>query len=208
MNAADDAANDAQRTPDLKISEGPGSSQTPAQQAPQRATTNAHDWTSGAAKWFAVIVLGTASIAGMVWSIASRTPASWAHEPKPQAVEFEPTSPPKQAEGRLGTNSETKAYPRQPIAPASPAASVPKIPESTGTEQPRPDSAITPAKLDLNTATAAQLELLPGIGPAIAKRIIDYRDEHGKFAALESLDAVKGIGPKTIARLRPLVTVQ
>jgi len=62
-------------------------------------------------------------------------------------------------------------------------------------------------KLNLNRATAKELEALPGIGPALAARIVAYREEHGPFAALDDLLRVPGIGPKTLDRLRDLVTV-
>lgn len=61
--------------------------------------------------------------------------------------------------------------------------------------------------IDLNTATAADLEVLPRIGPALAQRIIEARDRAGGFASLEDLDAVKGIGPRTLEALRPHVRV-
>jgi comEA protein len=62
--------------------------------------------------------------------------------------------------------------------------------------------------LDLNTASVAELELLPGIGPAMAKRIVEYRAQIGRFARVDELDKVRGIGPKTLERLRPHVRVQ
>jgi len=61
--------------------------------------------------------------------------------------------------------------------------------------------------LDLNTATAADLERLPGIGPELARRIVAYREAHGPFAAVEDLLQVEGIGPVTLERIRDLVTV-
>lgn len=63
-------------------------------------------------------------------------------------------------------------------------------------------------RLDINSADAAQLELLPGIGPALARRIVEDRTEHGPFADLAALDRVKGIGPKTVEKLRPHIRVQ
>jgi competence protein ComEA len=61
------------------------------------------------------------------------------------------------------------------------------------------------APLDLNTATAEQLDALPGIGPATAQKIIDYRQAHGPFRAVDELDAVPGIGPARIDQLKGLV---
>lgn len=66
--------------------------------------------------------------------------------------------------------------------------------------------AITATRIDLNTATAAELDLLPRIGPALARRILDDRAEHGPFRAFDELGRVKGIGPRTLERLRPHAT--
>jgi len=59
--------------------------------------------------------------------------------------------------------------------------------------------------LDLNEADAAQLDLLPGIGPATAAAIVAYRDEHGPFASVDDLADVRGIGPAKLDALRGLV---
>ena len=61
------------------------------------------------------------------------------------------------------------------------------------------------APLDLNTATAEQLDVLPGIGPTTAEKIIAFRQEHGAFHSLAELDAVPGIGASRIAQLKGLV---
>ncbi len=63
-------------------------------------------------------------------------------------------------------------------------------------------------RLNLNSATAAELEALPGIGPALAGRIVSYRDSHGAFADIGGLRAVAGIGPALLGRLTPLLTVR
>ncbi len=62
-----------------------------------------------------------------------------------------------------------------------------------------------PEKLDINSATAAELETLPGIGEGLAARIVAYREEHGPFLSVEQLDDVYGIGPAKLAALRGLV---
>lgn len=62
--------------------------------------------------------------------------------------------------------------------------------------------------VNINAATLEALEALPGIGPVTAQRIIDYRTEHGAFASVDQLVEVKGIGDKSLAKLRPLVSVK
>ena len=60
---------------------------------------------------------------------------------------------------------------------------------------------------DLNAATAAELESLPGVGPVMAAAILAWREENGRFTAVEELQEVSGIGPKTFEKLMPLVRV-
>ena len=64
------------------------------------------------------------------------------------------------------------------------------------------------APIDLNRATAEQLDQLPGVSPALAQRIIEYRGAAGGFRSFEQLDSVKGIGPALLAKLEPLVRVR
>lgn len=80
---------------------------------------------------------------------------------------------------------------------------------------PQPARTLTPAgsaqkgstPVNINTATAEELQTLPRIGPAMAQRIIAWREAHGGFRSVDELDAVPGIGPSMLENLRPLVTV-
>lgn len=72
---------------------------------------------------------------------------------------------------------------------------------------PVPGSSTAPAQLDLNTATFEQLDGLPGIGPVLAQRILDWRTANGGFASIDQLQEVSGIGEATFADLAPLVRV-
>lgn len=82
-------------------------------------------------------------------------------------------------------------------------------PETRGAvTPPRPRvSASERTPLDINRASAGELERLPGIGPALAARIVAWRDSAGRFESVDQLDAVKGIGPAMLARLKPLLRV-
>ena len=69
------------------------------------------------------------------------------------------------------------------------------------------DGGSTSGPVDLNSATADQLEALPGIGPVLAQHILDWRTAHGGFRSVDQLNDVSGIGDSTFADLAPLVTV-
>ncbi len=123
---------------------------------------------------------------------ASATPAPSEQAPdvplpeeQPQPAVPNPPSEPKPA-------AEPKAEP----APKPAAAPKPQTPPV------RP----TPRFINVNTASAAELELLPNIGPSLAKAILDYRTKNGAFNSLADLDKVPGIGPKTLEKLKDRVT--
>ena len=80
---------------------------------------------------------------------------------------------------------------------------------TTGTESPPPTStAARDTLICLNTATAQQLQTLPGIGPTLAQRIIDYRNANGPFTALEQLMLVEDIGEKRFAAIKDYLTLE
>ena len=62
--------------------------------------------------------------------------------------------------------------------------------------------------VNINTASTDQLSLLPRVGPALAQRIVDYRDTNGRFKSTEELILVRGIGESTYEQIEPFVTVE
>jgi competence protein ComEA len=91
-----------------------------------------------------------------------------------------------------------------PAAAQQPAPAKADKPVATRAARP---SVTSTAPVNLNTATQAQLEALPGIGPKAAELILDYRKKNGNFKKLEDLMNVKGIGEKSFLKLKPLLTV-
>lgn len=154
----------------------------------------AGDWTGGPAKWFAVGVLGTLAVAALVWSVVRGvTPAG---RGAPPLAEMSTHPAP------AGVGRPLAALP-EPAEPPAAAAMTKTAERAT-----HADEAPLARTINLNTATAAELELLPGIGPALAQRILDERTTRGAFTSIDDLDRVKGIGPKLLAKLRPHVRVE
>jgi competence protein ComEA len=155
---------------------------SPARTATARSTPARAGWNAGPPAWTAVVALGAFAIGGGAWSLG-RQSARWRTDPPPPIV------------AAVGAP-----------APVPIAADAPSAPGPTPAAPARHAPALA-RRINLNTAPQAELELLPGVGPALAKRIIDHRTQRGPFKRIDDLDDVKGIGPKKLAQLRPLVTV-
>ena len=84
-----------------------------------------------------------------------------------------------------------------PVASAQDKAAKPKPAASAAASTP----------INLNTATVAQLETLPGIGARTAQLIVEHRQKHGNFKKIEELMNIKGIGEKSFLKIKPMVTV-
>ena len=69
------------------------------------------------------------------------------------------------------------------------------------------DSTASTGQVDINTAGIEELQSLPGIGPSLAQRIVDHRREHGPFRRVEDLLEIKGIGERSLDRMRDRITV-
>jgi competence ComEA-like helix-hairpin-helix protein len=75
-------------------------------------------------------------------------------------------------------------------------------------EIPEPDTSLGDSvKVNINKASAEELQKLPGIGPAYSKRIIEWRKEHGEFTTVEQLLEIRGIGPVRLEKIRPLIVL-
>jgi competence protein ComEA len=99
-------------------------------------------------------------------------------------------------------DEEQVFFPHRGTPVAAPAAAGPAAAAQAAGSAPAP-----PAVVNLNSAPAAALETLPGIGPALAARIVEYRTAHGRFTRIEQIQDVPGIGPKLFDRVRAYVTV-
>lgn len=86
---------------------------------------------------------------------------------------------------------------------------VPRFGEAAGLEPTSGSSSAPPnaAAVNINTATAAELEALPGIGPATAQSIVDYRETYGRFESIEEIMDVPGIGPSTFEEIQSVIAI-
>jgi comEA protein len=165
------------------------------------------------AVWAAVGVLGGAAMVGLAWAVWPSPSLAMLDKPAPVPVAT-PALPPT-----IIVNVPPPVVPVATEIGGEPLAAGPAALASTvvtpAAEKPAPEPAAEDTrqaktlttKINLNTATAEELDLLPGVGKATALAIIEYRTKHGKFRTISELDKVSGIGPSKLEKLRPLVTV-
>ncbi|OXN00476.1 DNA-binding protein [Bifidobacterium vansinderenii] len=120
---------------------------------------------------------------------------SW-DEGATRASDAPSASPPASSSSPGPTSSESSSAPSDTGSPNEPSAT------------PSPTPTTTSTLIDLNTATAEQLQTIKGIGPVTAQRIIDHRAEIGRYTSVDQLLDVTGIGAKTLEKIRPYVEVR
>ena len=99
----------------------------------------------------------------------------------------------------------------EPLPPPAPKPSPPPVAKPLHpSPAPQPTKPVTavPLLVDLNTATQAELERVPGIGPVLAQRIIAYRQRYGRFKTVHELRFIQGIGQHTFDKIKPYVTIR
>lgn len=201
-------------------------------------TSRVVDWTLSPAKWGAVGILALLGLGGMAWSIIGAESGPGVPQLATASPDREPdglAGVSGLVDPRLGVvdmdstlGDVGRAGPDDPdAAGAALGGSLGDDPMATGpasrvepgtTQVPRAEPPIAPAPevtpggiarlVNLNTATEGELRLLPGIGPARARAIIDDRAAHGPFRSIDDLERVRGIGPALIEGLRRFARVR
>lgn len=154
---------------------------------------NANGPSPHSSRWVAALLISGVGLAGVGYSLAT-TPT-----PAPQPVVFVP----EQVEPRAGTPAGGAPAPILP-APIGRVQETPTKPGVAYAPAPKLEAGMT---LDINTASAEQLQLLPGIGPSRAAAIVEDRASRGPFRTIEDLARVSGIGPVTVEGVRPHVRI-
>ncbi len=179
----------------------------------------AGDRAPGLAMLAAGFVGGVATL-GLIWSVSTRPVAVPAPPQAPSPVRTLAPIGRAEAPPAPATIADPAPAALEAARPPEPQGTPAALPSETPVEvapSPEPDGpAVEPAtepapadpattRIRINTATAAELDLLPGIGPALAARIIESRRVEGPFSGPADLERVRGIGPKTAENIAPLV---
>lgn len=156
---------------------------------PRPAPAPDSDWTQGRLKWAIALVIAGLGLAGLGWSILLATP--------PRAASTDPIGLIRDADER----------------PPGPAQVQTQVQTQTGAQTQNADQSPPPVQtfaklIRINSAPAAELMLLPGIGEARAGLIIESRQRDGPFRIPADLERVSGIGPKTRDRIAPMISFE
>lgn len=151
--------------------------------------------------------LGTAPIGPLAVE-----PLPTAHHKPRKAASTPPSpirhsAPPEESMAELTAELDKRAAETKPTPPPSDPQEWLLKPTSTSTPSGRTSKKAPPRMVSLNTCGEADLESLPGVGPATAKKILDYRREVGRFNSVDQLLLVRGIGPAKLEKIRPFVTL-
>ncbi|MEZ6235673.1 MAG: ComEA family DNA-binding protein [Phycisphaerales bacterium] len=207
----------------------------PVQANPPRRREGALDWTITPAKWGAIGIMAALGAGGLGWSIVRDVAGPGVRAgagglgAEPMAGEGEPVGGSSRSDGDGafesamigGAGGTGELY--GPIAPSE-APPLRLVPIGPGGDAPRATPTPAPASgreasgadagggvaqmIDINTASAAELELLPGIGPSRARAIVEDRRANGAFRSVDDLDRVPGIGSATVDGLRAFATAR
>ncbi len=156
------------------------------------------DSISGPAKWFAVVVLGLIALGAVVWSALMRPQTVVFVERRGADASVVPTTT-----STTATSDEAGGRSAERAASRSGSGSS----GTSSTKKTASKAGALMGTVNINTASEAELQLLPGIGPALAQRIVADRQKNGVYTSVEQLDRVSGIGGKKLEQLRPHVRV-
>lgn len=131
---------------------------------------------------------------GVVFWIGWQAPRVFMEEAAPEPVQAVADVPAVSGSSEAGEGSPQKASPTTASA-------------ATPVQRPVQAPSRRTGPLDLNRASAEEIDALPGVGAVLAQRVIAYRKSAGEFLSIDDLRRVKGIGAKKLARLRPLIMV-
>ncbi|MBX3390453.1 MAG: helix-hairpin-helix domain-containing protein [Phycisphaeraceae bacterium] len=162
------------------------------------------DWTYGPVRWIgAGLVVGAATV-GLAWSVSARRVPAGTPPPIQPVLASE-----HKAEVQAAAKPEPgRASSPKPIVTELPPRDAPVMTQLQASPvKEEPVASAKKGPINVNTATAAELESLPGIGPGLAARIVEDREKNGRYKAVKDLDRVRGIGPKLLEKVRPFVVV-